>query len=79
MQHYLQVTDEHLRRATTQTTEMVKDGAEFAPALDGTGTNRDAQSFRSESVTMDSAMRNTHLHAQVGVTRWANLVAMTKF
>ena len=26
---------------------------------------------RKESVTVDSAMRNTHLHEQVGVTRWA--------
>ncbi len=33
--------------------------------------NRVAQSFRKESVTVDSAMRNTHLHEQVGVTRWA--------
>ena len=33
--------------------------------------NRVAQSFRKESVTADSAMRNTHLHEQVGVTRWA--------
>ena len=33
--------------------------------------NRAAQSFRKESVTADSAMRNTHMHKQVGVTRWA--------
>ena len=33
--------------------------------------NRVAQSFRKESVTADSARRNTHMHTQVGVTRWA--------
>jgi catalase len=33
--------------------------------------NRPAQSFRSESVTADGAMRNTHMHKQGGVTRWA--------
>jgi hypothetical protein len=33
--------------------------------------NRAAQSFRSTSVTADGAMRNTHMHTQGGVTRWA--------
>ena len=33
--------------------------------------NRTAQGLRKESVTVDSAMRNTHMHTQVGVTRWA--------
>jgi hypothetical protein len=33
--------------------------------------NRVAQSFRKESVTADSASRNTHLHQQVGVSKWA--------
>ena len=33
--------------------------------------NRVAQSFRSESVGVDGASRNTHLHEQVGVSEWA--------
>ena len=33
--------------------------------------NRPAPSFRKESVTVDSAMRNTHLHEQVGANEWA--------
>jgi hypothetical protein len=45
--------------------------AESTAVPSGLGMNRVAQSFRSESVTADSAMRNTHLHEQVGVTRWA--------
>ena len=37
----------------------------------GLGMNRDEQSFRSKSVTVDSASRNTHLHEQIGVKEWA--------
>jgi hypothetical protein len=33
--------------------------------------NRAAQRFRKEFVTADSASRNTHLHEQVGVSKWA--------
>ena len=33
--------------------------------------NRVAQRFRKESVTDGGARRNTHMHTQVGVTRWA--------
>ena len=33
--------------------------------------NRHAQSFRSKSVTVDGAKRNTYLHKQVGVKGWA--------
>ena len=33
--------------------------------------NRVAQSFRKESVSVGGAMRNTHMHTQVGVTQCA--------
>ena len=33
--------------------------------------NRAAQSFRKESVSVERASRNTHLHQQVGVSKWA--------
>ena len=45
--------------------------AKSASVPSGLGMNRVAQSFRKESVTADSAMRNTHMHKQGGVTRWA--------
>ena len=48
-----------------------KNVAESASVPSGLGMNRVAQSFRSKSVTADSAIRNSHLHKQVGVTRWA--------
>ena len=48
-----------------------KNVAESTAVPSGLGMNRVAQSFRKESVTADSAMRNTHMHTQVGVTRWA--------
>jgi hypothetical protein len=52
-------------------TPHVQGGAESTAVPSGLGMNRAAQSFRKESVTVDSAIRNTHLHTQVGVTRWA--------
>ena len=70
-EHYLQVTDEHWRRAVTGETKHGKNVAESTAVPSGLGMNRVAQSFRKESVTADSAMRNTHMHEQVGVTRWA--------
>ena len=70
-EHYLQVTDEHWRRAVTGETTHGKNVAESTAVPSGLGMNRVAQSFRKESVTADSAMRNTHMHEQVGVTRWA--------
>ena len=48
-----------------------KCASKCASVPSGLGMNRVAQSFRKESVTADSAMRNTHMHTQVGVTRWA--------
>lgn len=71
MQHYLQVTDEHWRRATSSSSEVIQGGAKCAPVLGCTGANRDAQRFVHNSVTVDSASRNTHLHEQVGAKGWA--------
>jgi integrase len=70
-EHYLQVTPEHLSRAVTVPTSKAQGGAKCAPVPSGLDVNRPAQSFRRESVTADSARRNTHMHTQVGVTRWA--------
>lgn len=58
-------------RAVLEDTSHVQGGTECAPVLSGLGMNRTAQGFRKESVTVERAMRNTHLHAQVGATRWA--------
>ena len=52
-------------------TTHVQGGTACAPVPSGLGMNRAAQSFRKESVTLERAMRNTHMHTQVGVTRWA--------
>ena len=38
----------------------------FLPWI-SSGGGRPAQSFRKESISVDSAMRNTHMHEQVGV------------
>jgi len=70
-EHYLQVTDEHWRRAVTGEMKHGKNVAESTAVPSGLDMNRPAQSFRKESVTVVSAMRNTHMHKQVGVTRWA--------
>ena len=51
--------------------EVSKSASKCASVPSGLGMNRVAQSFRKESVTVDGAMRNTHMHKQVGVTRWA--------
>ena len=70
-EHYLQVTDEHWRRAVTGEPKHGKNVAESTAVPSGLGMNRVAQSFRSKSVTVDSASRNTHLHEQVGARGWA--------
>jgi integrase len=70
-EHYLQVTDEHVNRAVMGETSSRKSVSKSASVPSGLGMNSTAQSFRKESVTVDSAMRNTYMHAQVGVTRWA--------
>ena len=74
-EHYLQVTDEHWRRAVSDDSvdqnEGSKSASKCASVPSGFGVNRAAQSFRKESVTADSAMRNTHLHEQVGASKWA--------
>ena len=51
--------------------EVSKSASKCASVPSGFGVNRVAQSFRKESVTADSARRNTHLHTQVGVSKWA--------
>ena len=70
-EHYLQVTDEHWRRAATGEEGRYKNVAESTAVPSGLGMNRHAQSFRSKSVTVDGAKRNTYLHKQVGVKGWA--------
>ena len=45
--------------------------AESTAVPSGLGMNHPAQRFRKESVTVERAIRNTYMHAQVGVTRWA--------
>ena len=71
-EHYLQITDEHKSRAIEEpTVSYFQRAPKCAPVLGCTGVNRDEQSFRSKSVTVDSASRNTHLHEQVGAKGWA--------
>ena len=70
-EHYLQVTDEHINRAVMGETSSRKSVSKSASVPSGLGMNRVAQSFRKEVVTVDSATRNTHLHQQVGVSKWA--------
>ncbi len=70
-EHYLQVTDEHINRAVMGETSSRKSVSKSASVPSGLGMNRTAQRFRKEVVTVDSAMRNTHLHEQVGVNKWA--------
>ena len=67
----MQVTDEHWRRAATVGTTNEQSASKSASVPSGLGMNRHAQSFRSKSVTVDSAKRNTYLHKQVGVKGWA--------
>ena len=66
-EHYLQVTDEHWRRAVTGETKHGKNVAESTAVPSGLGMNRTAQSFRKESVTVDGAIRNTHTPKRAGV------------
>ena len=68
-------TDEHWKRGVLEETTHTKGGSKSAPVPSGLGMNHAAQSFRSESVSVERAMRNTHLHKQMGVTRWFFLFA----
>jgi hypothetical protein len=70
-EHYLQVTEEHINRAVMGELAYSKSASKSASVPSGLGVNRPAQRFRSKSVTADSAMRNTHLHQQVGASKWA--------
>ena len=45
--------------------------AESTALPSGLGMNRPAQRFRSKSVSVERASRNTHLHEQVGASKWA--------
>jgi hypothetical protein len=51
--------------------EVSKSASKSASVPSGLGMNRAAQSFRKESISVDSASRNTHLHEQVGASKWA--------
>ena len=55
----------------THTKGGAKSASKCASAPSGFGVNRVAQSFRKESVTAERAMRNTHMHQQVGAKKWA--------
>ena len=70
-EHYLQVTDEHINRAVMGETSSSKSASKSASVPSGLGMNRPAPSFRKESVTVDSATRNTHMHQHAGVSKWA--------
>ncbi len=71
LRHYLQVTDMHLQRAVSEPSVAYKGGAKSAPVHSGIDKNRHARGFSSNDVSVGSAMRNTHLHTQVGVSKWA--------
>jgi integrase len=71
MKHYLQVTDEHGRRATMEPTVVVRGGAKSAPSSCCTGRYREERGNSSKAVSVERASRNTHLHEQVGVSKWA--------
>jgi integrase len=71
LRHYLQVTDSHLQRAVSEPSVAYKGGAKSAPVRSGIDKNRHARGFSSNDVTVDSASRNTHLHEQVGASKWA--------
>ena len=71
MKHYLQVTDEHGRRATMEPTVVVRGGAKSAPSSCCTGRYREERGISSKVVSVERASRNTHLHEQVGASKWA--------
>jgi integrase len=74
-EHYFQVTDEHWMRAVLDDSmgksEVSKCASKCASVPSGLGMNRVTQRFRSESVSVDGARRNTHMQEQVGVTQCA--------
>ena len=75
MKHYLQVTDEHWKRAVMEDTTYLQGGTESAPESapvpSGLGMNRVACGSDDKVVSVDSARRNTHMKEQVGGTQCA--------
>ena len=67
MKHYLQVTDEHWRRAVMEETTSPQGGTESAPVPSGLGMNRVACGFIEKVVSVDGATRNTHTQERAGV------------
>ena len=66
-EHYLQVTEEHIDRAVMGELAYSKSASESASVPSGLGVNRPAQRFRSNSVSVDGARRNTHTQERAGV------------
>ncbi len=71
MKHYLQVTDEHGRRAITEPTVVVGGGAKCAPSSYCTGRYREERGISSKVVSVDGAERYNPLHEQEVVPEWA--------
>jgi len=65
-EHYLQVTDEHWKRAVLAESTGVQGGTECAPVLSGLGMNRTAQGFSGKVVSVGGATRNTHTPKRAG-------------
>ena len=58
-EHYLQVTDEHWKRAVLEDESNVQGGTECAPVPSGLGMNRVAPCTSGKVVSVDGARRNT--------------------
>ena len=71
MKHYLQVTDEHGRRAITELTVVVGGGAKCAPSSCCTEGYREERGISSEVVSVEGAGRYNPLHEQGVVPEWA--------
>ncbi len=71
MKHYLQVTDEHGRRAITEPTVVVGGGAKCAPSSYCTEGYREERGISSKVVSVDGAERYNPLHEQGVVPEWA--------
>jgi len=67
MKHYLQVTDEHWKRAVLAESTDVQGGTECAPVPSGLGMKRTAQGFSGKVVSVDGATRNTCTPKRAGV------------
>ncbi len=67
MKHYLQVTDDHWKRAVLEDTTHSQGGTECAPVPSGLGMNRVACGSGDKVVSVDSARRNTYTQERAGV------------